>query len=100
MNTRTVDPRTIWALLAMEVGLALPLMSLPTQGDRIPGVLGPLLADLLGAAPCDIGVGRRSARVRGNIVTAQKIPTPICVWRQPTVSMKCCRIGGHTVPAR
>ncbi|MDQ6672197.1 MAG: DUF4129 domain-containing protein [Chloroflexota bacterium] len=47
MNTRSVDARTIWALLAMEVGLALPLMSLPTQGDRIPGVLGPLLLALL-----------------------------------------------------
>lgn len=47
MNTRPVDPRTIWALLAMELGLALPLMSLPTQGDRVPGVLGPLLLGLL-----------------------------------------------------
>ena len=47
MNTRAVDPRTIWALLAMEVGLALPIMSLPTQGDRIPGLLGPLLLVLL-----------------------------------------------------
>src|ERR1700687_2930370 len=47
MNTRAVEPRTIWALLAMEVGLALPIMSLPTQGDRIPGLLGPLLLVLL-----------------------------------------------------
>jgi Domain of unknown function (DUF4129) len=47
MNTRTVEPRTIWAVLAMEVGLALPLMSLPAQGDRIPGLLGPLLLVLL-----------------------------------------------------
>ncbi|MGI9147179.1 MAG: DUF4129 domain-containing protein [Chloroflexota bacterium] len=47
MNTRSVDPRTIWALLAMETGLALPLMSLPTQGDRVPGLLGPLLLALL-----------------------------------------------------
>jgi len=48
MNTRTVDPRTIWAILAMEAGLVLPLISLPTQGDRLPGLLGPvLLAALL-----------------------------------------------------
>src|ERR1700730_10948409 len=43
MNTRAVDPRTIWAVLAMEAGLVLPIISLPTQGDRLPGVLGPLL---------------------------------------------------------
>jgi hypothetical protein len=43
VNTRAVDPRTIWAVLAMEAGLALPLISLPAQGDRLPGVLGPLL---------------------------------------------------------
>jgi hypothetical protein len=43
VNTRLVDPRTIWAVLAMEAGLALPIISLPAQGDRLPGVLGPLL---------------------------------------------------------
>jgi hypothetical protein len=43
MNTRTVDPRTVWAVLAMEAGIALPLISLPTQGDRFPGLAGPLL---------------------------------------------------------
>jgi hypothetical protein len=43
MNTRLVDPRTILAVLAMEAGLALPLMSLPAQGDRFPGLIGPLL---------------------------------------------------------
>jgi hypothetical protein len=43
MNTRIVDPRTILAVLAMEAGLALPLMSLPAQGDRLPGLVGPLL---------------------------------------------------------
>jgi hypothetical protein len=43
VNTRLVDPRTIWALLAMEAGLALPIISLPAQGDRLPGALGPLL---------------------------------------------------------
>ncbi len=47
MNTRTVDPRTIWAVLAMEAALILPIMSLPTQGDRLPGVLGPVLLLLL-----------------------------------------------------
>ena len=47
MNTRLVDPRTIWALLAMEAGLALPIISLPAQGDRLPGVVGPLLLLLL-----------------------------------------------------
>ena len=26
MNTRTVDPRTVWAILAMEAGLVLVLM--------------------------------------------------------------------------
>ena len=43
MNTRLVDPRTVWTLLAMEAALALPLVSLPTQGDRLPGLLGPVL---------------------------------------------------------
>jgi Domain of unknown function (DUF4129) len=47
VNTHTVDPRTLWALLAMEAGLALPIISLPTQGDRIPGMLGPSLLLLL-----------------------------------------------------
>src|SRR5882757_9188055 len=43
MNTRLVYPRTILAVLAMEAGLALPIMSLPSQGDRLPGLVGPLL---------------------------------------------------------
>jgi Domain of unknown function (DUF4129) len=43
MNTRVVDPRTLWAVLAMELAVALPLVSLPTQGDRLPGLLGPVL---------------------------------------------------------
>ena len=33
--------------LGMEAALALPLISLPTQGDRISGLLGPLLLLLL-----------------------------------------------------
>ena len=33
------------------------------------------------------------------MVTTQKMPTPICVARQPSVVMKCCTIGGHTAPA-
>lgn len=47
MNTRIVEPRTIWAVLAMEAALLLPLISLPTQGDRVPGMAGPLLLILL-----------------------------------------------------
>src|SRR5207248_1004047 len=47
VNTRTIDARTLWAVLAMEVALALPVISLPGQGDRIPGLLGPLLLVLL-----------------------------------------------------
>lgn len=47
MNTRTIDPRTTWAVLAMEAALVLPIMSLPTQGDRLPGLIGPLLLLLL-----------------------------------------------------
>jgi hypothetical protein len=43
VNTRSVDPRTTWAVLAMEAALILPIMSLPTQGDRFPGLSGPLL---------------------------------------------------------
>jgi Domain of unknown function (DUF4129) len=47
VNTRVVDPRTTWAVLAMEGALILPLISLPTQGDRLPGLSGPLLLLLL-----------------------------------------------------
>ena len=43
MNTHLVDPRTVWTILAMEAAVALPLVSLPTQGDRLPGLLGPAL---------------------------------------------------------
>ena len=47
MNTHTIDPRTMWAVLAMEAALMLPIMSLPTQGDRLPGLFGPVLLLLL-----------------------------------------------------
>ena len=47
MNTRTVEPRTIWAVIAMEAAAVLPLISLPTQGDRLTGLAGPLLLLLL-----------------------------------------------------
>lgn len=47
MNTRIVDQRTLWTILAMETAVALPIISLPTQGDRLPGLLGPLLIALL-----------------------------------------------------
>ncbi|HEY2596422.1 MAG TPA: DUF4129 domain-containing protein, partial [Chloroflexota bacterium] len=52
VNTRTVDPRTAWAVLAMEAALVLPLISLPAQGDRVPGLLGPLLLLVLLPAGC------------------------------------------------
>src|SRR5437667_315953 len=48
MNTRIVDQRTLWTVLAMETALALPIISLPTQGDRVPGLLAD--ATLLGAS--------------------------------------------------
>jgi hypothetical protein len=47
MNTRTVDVRTMLAVLAMEAALAFPIMSLPTQGDRPTGLAGPFLLLLL-----------------------------------------------------
>jgi hypothetical protein len=52
VNTRTVDPRTTWAVVMMEAAVALPLMSLATQGDRLPGLAGPLLLLLLLPAGC------------------------------------------------
>ncbi len=47
MNTRSVDIQTLWTVLAMEAALALPLISLPTQGDRLTGLAGPALLILL-----------------------------------------------------
>src|SRR5439155_11995387 len=47
VTTRTVDARALFAVLAMEAALALPAISLPTQGDRILGIAGPLLLLLL-----------------------------------------------------
>ena len=41
----------------------------------------------------------RSTNASGSIATRQKMPTPVYVCRQPTLSMKCWRIGGHTAPA-
>ena len=52
MNTRIVDQRTTWAVVAMEAALALPIMSLAVQGDRLPGVAGPLLLLALLPAGC------------------------------------------------
>lgn len=52
MNTRTVDQYTTWTVLIMEGALVLPVMSLPTQGDRVPGVAGPLLLLTLLPAGC------------------------------------------------
>jgi hypothetical protein len=62
LNTHTIDPRTIWALLTMEAGLVLPIISLPTQGDRLPGLLGPLL--LLALLPAGYVVVREIATLR------------------------------------
>ena len=62
MNTRNVDRRTLWAVLAMEAGLALPIISLPSQGDRIAGVLGPLLLLLL--LPVGYLAARRISELR------------------------------------
>ena len=47
MIIRTVDARTLWTVLAMEAALALPAISLPTQGDRLVGIPGPLLLLLM-----------------------------------------------------
>jgi len=47
MNTRLVNAPAIWAVLAMEAGIALPLISLPAQGPARPGAAGPLLLLLL-----------------------------------------------------
>ena len=52
MNTRIVDQRTTWAVIAMESALALPIMSLAVQGDRLPGLAGPLLLLALLPAGC------------------------------------------------
>jgi hypothetical protein len=47
MNTHMIAPRTMWAVLAMEVGLVLPLISLPSEGDRVMGPTGALLIVLM-----------------------------------------------------
>ncbi|HEV7663002.1 MAG TPA: DUF4129 domain-containing protein [Chloroflexota bacterium] len=62
MNTRTVQLRTLWALVAMEAGLALPIISLPTQGDRLQGLLGPLL--ILALLPAGFFAARHIADLR------------------------------------
>jgi hypothetical protein len=62
MNTRGVDPRTLWAVLAMEAALALPIISLPTQGDRLPGSPGPVL--LVALLPLGFVAVHQLARLR------------------------------------
>ena len=62
MNTRLVDPRTLWTILAMEAAVALPLISMPTQGDRLPGLLGPAL--LVALLPLGFVAVRVFARLR------------------------------------
>lgn len=47
MSLHLISPSTLWALAVMETACALPLISLPTQGNRVPGALGPLLIALL-----------------------------------------------------
>jgi hypothetical protein len=47
VNTITIDWRTTWAVLVMEGALVLPIISLPSQGDRMAGLAGPLLLLLL-----------------------------------------------------
>ena len=42
---------------------------------------------------------RRASSASGTIVATQKTPMPRYVRRQPCVSMKCCTMGGHAVPA-
>ena len=46
------------------------------------------------------GARRRRTSASGSMVTAQKTPMPRWVARHPAVSVKCCTIGGHRVPAR
>ena len=46
MNTRVVRPEVIWAVLAMEAGLALPIMSVTAQGERTRGSLPTLLVSV------------------------------------------------------
>ena len=56
---------------------------------------------VIAAAPASaIGMRRRSVMTSSGMLSAQNTPTPICVVRQPSVAMKCCRSGGHTTPAR
>jgi hypothetical protein len=52
VNTRSIDPSTTWAVLVMEAALALAIISLPTQGDRLTGLAGPLLLLALLPAGC------------------------------------------------
>jgi uncharacterized protein DUF4129 len=62
VNTRNVDTRTTWAVLVMEAALMLPIMSLPTQGSRLPGIAGPLLLLVLLPAGCAAVFRVRSLR--------------------------------------
>ena len=47
MNTRLVRPEVIWAVLAVEAGLALPIMSVTAQGDPNAQLVPTLLVLLL-----------------------------------------------------
>ena len=42
----------------------------------------------------------RSIRQSGSMAIVQTMPTVMWVWRQPTLSIICSRIGGQTAPAK
>jgi hypothetical protein len=46
----------------------------------------------------DTGGRGRITNASSVITTKQKIPRPRYVWRQPTVSTKCCTTGGQMAP--
>lgn len=47
MSLRIVSTPTLWALVVMEAAFALPLISYPSEGDRVHGALGALLVGIL-----------------------------------------------------
>ena len=53
-----------------------------------------------GPGPSTMDARRRSRSANGSMAETQTTATTRCVWRQPTVSIRCCRIGGQIVPAR
>jgi Domain of unknown function (DUF4129) len=47
VTSRSIEYLTLLAVVAMEAGLSLPIISMPAQGAAQPGVLGPFLLVLL-----------------------------------------------------